>query len=105
MTAPALSSTTRIAARLRAAATAFLESLTPKQRLQALRPFLHDSEERKISSRREHVGPFPLVYGAHPATVIRGSQRGLRPLREEEELARALLRSLDATQQSEAIVT
>jgi hypothetical protein len=52
----------------------------------------------------ELVSPTPLFFGANPAEVHHGAERGLRILAAEEELARALLGSLDAAQKPLAIV-
>jgi hypothetical protein len=49
------------------------------------------------------VSPTPLFFGANPAEVRHGHERGLRVLAEEEELARALLGSLDDRQKAVAI--
>jgi hypothetical protein len=46
----------------------------------------------------------PAFMGANPAEVREGSRTGLRALAPEEDLARALVRSLDAGQRSVAIV-
>ena len=50
------------------------------------------------------VSPTPLFFGANPAVVHHGPERGLRILAEEEELARALLGSLEAGQKTLAVV-
>jgi hypothetical protein len=50
------------------------------------------------------VAPTPLFFGANPATVRHGPATGQRTLAEEEDLARTLLGSLDASQQQIAIV-
>jgi hypothetical protein len=50
------------------------------------------------------VSPTPLFFGANPAEVHHGPARGLRILAAEEELARALLGSLEAGQTRLAIV-
>lgn len=52
----------------------------------------------------EYVAPTPLFFGANPATVPDGPLAGLRTLAEEEDLARAVLGSLDARQKTVAIV-
>jgi hypothetical protein len=46
----------------------------------------------------------PAFLGANPAEVRRGSRAGLRALAEEEDLARALVRSLDDAQRRVAVV-
>ena len=45
----------------------------------------------------------PTFLGANPATVPDGARRGLRALKEQEDTARELLASLDASQQDVAI--
>jgi hypothetical protein len=50
------------------------------------------------------VSPTPLFFGANPAEVHHGPERGMRILAAEEELARVLLSSLEAAQTSLAIV-
>jgi Protein of unknown function (DUF3500) len=52
----------------------------------------------------ELVSPTPLFFGANPAEVHHGPERGLRILAAEEDLARALLGSLEPEQKSLAIV-
>jgi hypothetical protein len=52
----------------------------------------------------ELVAPTPLFFGANPAEVHHGAERGLRILAAEEDLARALLGSLEAEQKALAIV-
>ena len=46
----------------------------------------------------------PTFLGAHPAEVPEGPRRGLRPLGDQEDAARALLASLDAEQRDVAIL-
>jgi hypothetical protein len=46
----------------------------------------------------------PLFFGANPALVHHGAERGLRILAAEEDLARALLAGLEPAQKAEAIV-
>ncbi|MGN6360181.1 MAG: DUF3500 domain-containing protein [Thermomicrobiales bacterium] len=53
---------------------------------------------------RDLVAPTPLFFGANPAEVRHGPQTGLRTLPEEEDLARALLASLDGARKATAIV-
>jgi hypothetical protein len=50
------------------------------------------------------VTPNPLFFGANPAEIQHGEHKGKRTLAEEEEMARSLLRSLDATQRAKAVV-
>lgn len=52
----------------------------------------------------ELVASTPLFFGANPAEVRHGSARGLRMLAAEEDLARALLGSLEPEQKTLAIV-
>ena len=52
----------------------------------------------------ELVSPTPLFFGANPAEVHHGVERGLRLLAAEEELARVLLGSLDVEQKTVAVV-
>jgi hypothetical protein len=52
----------------------------------------------------ELVSPTPLFFGANPAEVHHGPARGLRILAAEEDLARALLSSLETGQKALAIV-
>jgi hypothetical protein len=49
------------------------------------------------------VATAPAFFGANPAEVRTGSRQGLRALAEEEDLARELVTSLDATQRAVAI--
>jgi hypothetical protein len=52
----------------------------------------------------DYVAPTPLFFGANPAKVRFGPKVGHRTLVEEEDLARALVVSLDATQRGQAVV-
>ena len=52
----------------------------------------------------EVVSPTPSFFGANPAEVKYGPQKGLRILRDEEELARGLLLSLDPGQRHRAVI-
>lgn len=54
--------------------------------------------------RNSLVATSPSFMGANPARVPSGSRQGLRALAGEEDLARALVRSLDAAQQTAAIM-
>src|SRR3989442_1519354 len=47
--------------------------------------------------------PTPFMFGANPATVKAGPQAGLRAIPEVEDLARELIKSLDADQAKVAI--
>ena len=47
----------------------------------------------------------PLFFGANPARVPRGPHEGLRVLGPEEDLARALVTNLDASQRARAVVS
>ncbi|HEX5041922.1 MAG TPA: DUF3500 domain-containing protein [Candidatus Polarisedimenticolaceae bacterium] len=49
------------------------------------------------------VGTAPAFFGANPSEVREGPLKGLRPLAEEEDLARALVQSLDAGQRGRAV--
>jgi hypothetical protein len=53
---------------------------------------------------REIVSPLPLFLGANPAEVRHGPEKGKRILSEEEDLARAVLGSLDDSGKAQAIV-
>ncbi len=52
----------------------------------------------------ELIGPTPVFLGANPAKVLHGSTEGVRALKEEEDVARDLLASLDGDQKASAIV-
>ncbi len=52
----------------------------------------------------DYVAPTPFFFGANPAEVRHGPATGRRTLSEEEDLARVLLASLDASQKAVAIV-
>jgi len=54
---------------------------------------------------RKWIAPNPLFLGANPAEVQTGSQKGLRILAKEEELARALLAGLNNDQKRNAILS
>ncbi len=49
------------------------------------------------------LAPTPLFFGANPAQVRHGEQKGLRALKEEEDLGRELVLALDSAQQQTAI--
>lgn len=51
------------------------------------------------------VGVLPMFMGANPATVKDGSQKGLRTLNDEENLAWKLVRSLDDDQGKLAVIS
>ena len=53
----------------------------------------------------ELIGPTPIFFGSNPARVLHGEMEGVRALREEEDVARALLASLDGDQKKVAIVS
>ncbi len=53
----------------------------------------------------ELIGPTPVFFGSNPAKVLHGEHEGIRALREEEDVARALLVSLDGDQKGIAIVS
>ena len=50
----------------------------------------------------ETVSPTPSFFGANPAEVMSGPEKGLRILKDEEDLARGLLLSLDPEQREQA---
>jgi hypothetical protein len=52
----------------------------------------------------ELVSAAPTFFGVNPATVLHGRRKGLRTLGNEEDLARALVRGLNAEQRAAAIV-
>lgn len=52
----------------------------------------------------ELVSPTPLFFGANPAEVRHGAEKGLRTLAAEEDLARAFLAGLEPSQKTLAIV-
>ncbi|MCC7369072.1 MAG: DUF3500 domain-containing protein [Chloroflexi bacterium] len=52
----------------------------------------------------ELIASLPLFFGANPAEIQYGPEKGLRTLPEEEDLARELVQSLDADQRAAAIV-
>ena len=47
---------------------------------------------------RELISPNPSFFGSNPAEVPEGEKKGLRVLSAEEDMARQLLGSLNATQ-------
>jgi len=51
------------------------------------------------------VAPTPFFFGSNPAQVLHGDKEGLRALKEEEDLARDLLASLDGEQKKIAIIS
>lgn len=53
----------------------------------------------------DDVAPTPAFLGANPAVVRHGDRIVLRPLGEEEDAARDLLRSLDAAQRARAVTS
>jgi hypothetical protein len=53
----------------------------------------------------ELIGPTPVFFGSNPAQVLHGDLEGVRALKEEEDVARELLASLDGEQKSVAIVS
>jgi hypothetical protein len=53
----------------------------------------------------ERIASVPLFFGANPAEVRHGPTKGLRTLAPEEDLARALVRSLPSEQKQVAIVS
>jgi len=55
-------------------------------------------------TRGAMVATAPAFFGANPATVPSGSRQGLRALAAEEDLARELVRALDAEQRALAVI-
>ena len=53
----------------------------------------------------QYVVPAPVFFGANPAQVRHGERKGLRALKEEEDVARDLLASLDGEQKKAAIIS
>ncbi|GMU91575.1 MAG: hypothetical protein AMXMBFR4_06330 [Candidatus Hydrogenedentota bacterium] len=51
------------------------------------------------------IASYPQFLGANPAEVLQGPSKGLRALADEEDLARALLDSLDEAQRSAAVLS
>lgn len=51
------------------------------------------------------VAPTPIFFGANPDQVRHGDREGLRALKEEQDLARDLLASLDGEQKKVAIIS
>src|SRR5258706_11564512 len=47
----------------------------------------------------------PAFFGANPAEILSGPRKGLRALGAEEDLARALVKSLDPAQRKTAVIT
>jgi hypothetical protein len=50
------------------------------------------------------IATTPAFFGANPAVVRRGSRQGLRPLADEEDIARGLVLSLDERQFADALI-
>ena len=117
-------------ARMAAAATEFLKSLTPEQRQQATFAF-GDSERthwhfvpteifarngltlKQMSPAQRQlahelygtlVAGAPTFFGSNPAEVRDGPKKGTRVLALVEDAARSLLESLDSTQRATAII-
>jgi hypothetical protein len=55
-------------------------------------------------SKGEVISTTPLFLGSNPAEVLHGPHQGQRILRDEEDLARKLLLSLDAGQRARAVI-
>src|SRR5262249_14638906 len=51
------------------------------------------------------LAPTPLFFGANPGEVRSGSRAGFKLLAPHEELARALMKSLDAKQRAKALIS
>ncbi len=64
----------------------------------------HVSLHFAIDGARMVVTSTPLFFGANPAEVREGPDKGLRILGAQEDTARALLASLDSTQRATAII-
>jgi hypothetical protein len=54
---------------------------------------------------RDWIAPNPFFFGANPAEVHTGPQKGLKILTKEEELARSLLKSFTSNQQRQTIIS
>ena len=52
----------------------------------------------------EFISSTPSFLGSNPAELRQGARKGLRVLSAEEDLARELVKSLDATQQKAAVI-
>ena len=52
----------------------------------------------------KNIASTPFFFGSQPAEVLTGPRKGLRVLKQEEELARELVASLDAGQKKAALV-
>ena len=53
----------------------------------------------------KHIASTPAFFGANPAEVLQGARKGLRTLAPEEDLARALIKSLDDKQRAQVVVS
>ncbi len=53
----------------------------------------------------EMFSPYPFFFGANPATVHHGPEKGLRILSEEEDIARNLLHSFNEDQKSQTVIS
>ena len=53
----------------------------------------------------KNLSSTPAFFGANPAEVLQGPRKGLRALAPEEDLARALIKSLDDKQRSQALIS
>jgi len=53
----------------------------------------------------KNIATTPAFFGANPAEVLQGSRKGLRTLPAEEDLARALVKSLDDKQRAQALIS
>ena len=53
---------------------------------------------------RELISPNPFFFGSNPAEVPQGEKKGLRVLSAEEDIARQLLTSLNATQKGQTVI-
>src|SRR5215813_348699 len=53
----------------------------------------------------KNIATTPAFFGANPAEVLAGTRKGLRTLPAEEDLARALMKSMDDKQRAQALVS
>ncbi len=53
----------------------------------------------------KNIASTPAFFGANPAEVLLGPRKGLRALAAEEDLARALIKSLDDKQRAQALIS
>ena len=65
----------------------------------------HLSLNYMLAGPKGQIAITPSFFGANPAEVRHGARKGLRTLKDEEDQARLLLKSLDGTQRTEAVVS